>query len=73
MLPQGLLPPAAAPAPVAPAAAPEGTPSAAPISYRGDSAIPALLGRKPTTAEYLLLSSILKGGTMQVSDNGAGR
>ncbi len=72
MLPPGLLPPAAAPAP-APAAAPEGTPSAAPISYRGDSAITALLGRQPTTAEYLLLSSILKGGTMQVSDNGARR
>lgn len=74
MLPPGLLPPAApAPAPAAPAAAPEGTPSARPISYQGDSAIVALLGRKPTTAEYLLLSSILKGGTMQVSDNGAGR
>ncbi|WP_067463094.1 MlaD family protein [Nocardia amamiensis] len=68
MLPPGLLPPAA-PAP----AAPEGTPSAAPISYQGDSAIVALLGRKPTTVEYLLLSSILKGGTMHVSDNGAGR
>lgn len=74
MLPPGLLPPAAAvPAPAAPAAAPEGTPSARPIAYQGDSAIVALLGRKPTTAEYLLLSSILKGGTMQVSDNGAGR
>ncbi|MBF6296081.1 MCE family protein [Nocardia amamiensis] len=72
MLPPGLLPPAA-PAPAAPAAAPEGTPSAAPISYQGDSAIVALLGRKPTTAEYLLLGSILKGGTMHVSDNGAGR
>lgn len=74
MLPPGLLPPAApAPAPAAPAAAPAGTPSAAPISYQGDSAIVALLGRKPTTAEYLLLGSILKGGTMHVSDNGAGR
>lgn len=31
----------------------------------------ALLGRDPTTAEYLLLSSILRGGTLQVSESGA--
>lgn len=63
----GLLPPAPAPAP---AAAPA---DARPISYQGDAAIEKLLGRKPTTAEYLLLSSILKGGTMEVSEGGAAR
>ncbi|MEV0337448.1 MCE family protein [Nocardia sp. NPDC050713] len=61
----GLLPPAPAPA-AAPA-------DARPISYQGDAAIEKLLGRKPTTAEYLLLSSILKGGTMEVSEGGAAR
>ncbi|MGQ4618194.1 MCE family protein [Nocardia sp. R7R-8] len=74
MLPPGLLPPAApAPTAPAPALAPQGIPSAAPISYRGDAAVTALLGRRPTTAEYLLLSTIMKGGTMQVSRDGAGR
>ncbi|MGV9615016.1 MCE family protein [Nocardia xishanensis] len=72
---EGLFPmlpglPGIAPAP-APAAA---TPAAArPISYSGDAAIEQLLGRKPTTAEYLLLSPILKGGTLQVSEKGAVR
>ncbi|WP_067834833.1 MCE family protein [Nocardia lijiangensis] len=64
----GLMPPAPAPA-----AAPADAPAARPISYQGDAAIEQLLGRKPTTAEYLLLSSILKGGTMQVSERGAVR
>ncbi|WP_245745797.1 MlaD family protein [Nocardia altamirensis] len=54
------------PAPVAPASA--RTPTASAISYQGDAAITALLGRTPTTAEYLLLSSILKGGTIHVAD-----
>ncbi|MFG1790709.1 MlaD family protein [Nocardia sp. NPDC049149] len=63
--------PAPEPAPVAPASA--RTPTAGAISYQGDAAITALLGRTPTTAEYLLLSSILKGGTMHVPGNGAGR
>ncbi|MCP2276681.1 virulence factor Mce family protein [Nocardia amikacinitolerans] len=63
----GLLPPAPAPA-----AAPADAPAAGrPISYQGDAAIEKLLGRKPTTAEYLLLSPILKGGTMEVSEGGA--
>ncbi|GAA5106674.1 MCE family protein [Nocardia iowensis] len=65
--------PAPDPAPVAPAAAPASIPSAGAISYQGDAAITTLLGRKPTTAEYLLLSSILKGGTMHVAESGAGR
>ncbi|RDI61505.1 MlaD family protein [Nocardia pseudobrasiliensis] len=63
-----------APAPAAPQPAPPGQhPAAKPIAYSGDSAIAALLGRQPTTAEYLLLSSILRGGTLQVTDGGAGR
>jgi virulence factor Mce-like protein len=75
--------PAAAPAP-APAAgqpAPEGgspakpasAPAAGPISYEGDAAITALLGRRPTTAEYLLLSSALRGGTLQITESGEGK
>ncbi|MBF6270874.1 MCE family protein [Nocardia farcinica] len=52
-------------------AAATSTPQAGAISYRGDDAITALLGRKPTAAEYLLLSPILKGGTMTVSESGA--
>ncbi|SUA74600.1 virulence factor Mce family protein [Nocardia otitidiscaviarum] len=67
--------PAPAPAPAPdPAAQPQTTPAAAgPISYAGDDAIVALLGRKPTIAEYLLLSSILRGGTLQVTETGGGR
>ncbi|MFI9507483.1 MlaD family protein [Nocardia sp. NPDC052566] len=56
-----------------PAPAPAAAPQAGPIAYQGEAAITQLLGRKPTVAEYLLLSSILKGGTMQVSGNGTGR
>ncbi|MFI6871090.1 MCE family protein [Nocardia sp. NPDC050406] len=61
--------------PVAPAAQPSDTvpASAGPISYSGDAAITALLGRKPTIAEYMLLSSILRGGTLQVTETGGGR
>jgi len=52
---------------------PAAAPIAGTIGYTGDAAITALLGRRPTVAEYLLLSSILNGGTLQVSENGAGR
>ncbi|MGY4098161.1 MCE family protein [Nocardia sp. R16R-3T] len=55
--------PAAPAAPGQPASAPA---SAAPISYEGDAAIVALLGRRPTAAEYLLLGSAMRGGTLQV-------
>ncbi|WP_378735204.1 MlaD family protein [Nocardia brasiliensis] len=77
MLPGFGPPPAPAPAP-APApdpapVAPASNPTAGAIAYQGDAAITTLLGRKPTTAEYLLLSSILKGGTMHVAESGAGR
>ncbi len=71
LLPPAPPAPAAQPTPAAPAAQP--TPAAGPISYTGDSAITALLGRQPSTAEYLLLSSILRGGTLQVAEAGAGR
>ncbi|WP_433523679.1 MCE family protein [Nocardia pseudovaccinii] len=55
--------PAAPAVPVQPASAPA---SAGPISYEGDAAIVALLGRRPTAAEYLLLGSAMRGGTLQV-------
>ncbi|WP_054815241.1 MlaD family protein [Nocardia arizonensis] len=55
------------------APAPETKPAAAPISYRGEDAMAQLLGRKPTTAEYLLLSSIMANGTVRVTDAGGGR
>ncbi|MFD3744615.1 MCE family protein [Nocardia sp. NPDC058633] len=61
--------PAAAPAS---APAPATTPAATPISYTGDAAMTQLLGRKPNASEYLLLGPILKGGTLQVSENGGG-
>ncbi|GAB4589937.1 MlaD family protein [Nocardia sp. IFM 10818] len=54
---------------------PEGTvPAAAgPISLNTEQAIIAMLGRKPTAGEYLLLSSILRGGTLQVTESGAAK
>ncbi|QLY31024.1 MlaD family protein [Nocardia huaxiensis] len=72
---QGLFPSLAVPGASAPAAQqPAGeTPAAGAISYQGDDAIVALLGRRPNAAEYLLLSSIMKGGTLQVTESGAGR
>ncbi len=60
--------PAPEPAPVEPASAPSGKP----ISYQGEAAMTQLLGRKPTASEFLLLGPILKGGTLQVSENGGG-
>ncbi|MFE7802769.1 MCE family protein [Nocardia sp. NPDC057440] len=54
-------------------AQPARVPSAGPIAYEGDAAITALLGRRPTTAEYLLLSSALRGGTLQVTESGEGK
>ncbi|WP_433729256.1 MlaD family protein [Nocardia sp. CA-129566] len=62
--------PAAPPAPAQPASAPV---TAGPISYEGDAAIVALLGRRPTTAEYLLLSSAMRGGTLQVTESGTAK
>jgi phospholipid/cholesterol/gamma-HCH transport system substrate-binding protein len=62
--------PTAPAAPVQPASAPA---SAAPISYEGDAAIVALLGRRPTAAEYLLLSSAMRGGTLQVGESGTAK
>ncbi|RJO76950.1 MCE family protein [Nocardia panacis] len=65
MLPPGLLPPAQEPPPAVPAAGP--------IALRGQDAMWALLGHRPNAAEYLLLNTILKGGTMTVAEKGSGR
>lgn len=76
---QGLFPnlvPPAAGAPAAepaPAAAPASAPIAGPVAYNSDDAITQILGRRPTAGEYLLLSSILRGGTLQVTESGGGR
>ncbi|MRH86344.1 MCE family protein [Nocardia sp. SYP-A9097] len=73
---QGLFPNPAPVTPGNPPAAPaaqQTLPSGGTISYPGDSAITALLGRRPTAAEYLLLSPILRDGTLQVTESGAGR
>ncbi|ONM49046.1 MlaD family protein [Nocardia donostiensis] len=78
------LPPAPPPAPApaagaAPAAhtdsgpEPGVTPAAKPIAYEGDAALTALLGRRPTSVEYLMLSSILEGGTLRVTEEAADR
>ncbi|MFE3541998.1 MlaD family protein [Nocardia sp. NPDC059177] len=65
--------PAAAPAAAPePAEQPAPEPAGTPISYHGDEAISKLLGREPNVSEYLLLGSIMKGGTLQVSENGGG-
>ncbi|MFI5714308.1 MCE family protein [Nocardia sp. NPDC051750] len=63
--------PAGQPAPpghAAPAAAPAGAPIA---QLRGHAAVAALLGRQPTTAELLLLTPVLAGGTVDVYSEGA--
>ncbi|MGW4773892.1 MCE family protein [Nocardia sp. NPDC004278] len=62
--------PAAPATPAQPASAPV---TAGPISYQGDAAIVALLGRRPTAAEYLLLSSAMRGGTLQVGESGTAK
>ncbi|MGW1739615.1 MlaD family protein [Nocardia sp. NPDC001965] len=46
-------------------------PAAAPITYEGDAAVTTLLGRKPSSMEYLMLSSILEGGTLRVTEEAA--
>jgi hypothetical protein len=78
LFPNGIpgLPAPAAPAKPAAATAPAEHAAghiAGTVDYTGDAAVAALLGRQPTVAEYLLLSSILRGGTLQVTENGAGR
>ncbi|MGW0179310.1 MCE family protein [Nocardia sp. NPDC003345] len=46
-------------------------PAGAPIArLRGHAAVAALLGREPTTAELLLLTSVLAGGTIDVYSEG---
>lgn len=72
---QGMFPNLAPAVPAAPASQPgtPGTPTGKDIAFTGDDAITALLGRRPTAAEYLLLSPILKGATVQLSQSGGGR
>lgn len=65
--------PAAPEQPVAPEQPTPDVPAAAPITYQDDAALVALLGRRPSTVEYLLLRSSLEGGTLQVTDTGAKR
>ncbi|WP_194816583.1 MCE family protein [Nocardia sp. XZ_19_385] len=60
-------------APAAPAEQPEVKPAAAPISYQGEDAMTQLLGRKPTASEVLLLSTIMRNGTLQVTPSGGSR
>ncbi|MFC9893296.1 MCE family protein [Nocardia sp. NPDC127579] len=61
------------PVPAAPAEQPEVKPAAAPIAYQGEAAITQLLGRKPTSSELLLLSTIMRNGTLQVTPSGGSR
>ncbi|MVU79904.1 MCE family protein [Nocardia sp. ET3-3] len=70
---QGMFPNLLAPAPAAPASQPGPVPTGGDIAFTGDDAITALLGRRPSAAEYLLLSPILKGATVQLTPSGAGR
>jgi virulence factor Mce-like protein len=67
--------PAPTPVPATPSDQPGQQPAARPItaSYTGDAAVTVLLGRRPSLAEYLLLSPILSGGTLHVTESGAGR
>ncbi|GAB2649729.1 MCE family protein [Nocardia goodfellowii] len=58
------------PAPAAPAEPQEVKPAAAPIAYQGEDAMTQLLGRKPTPSEVLLLSTIMRNGTLQVTPTG---
>ncbi|WP_280421261.1 MCE family protein [Nocardia carnea] len=53
-------------------AAPAATPAGRPIAQlRGHAAVAALLGRRPTTSELLLLTPVLAGGTVDVYSEGA--
>lgn len=55
----------------APAAATDPTPNpAAPSGLRGTDAVAAIVGGKPTAAQYLLLSPLLAGGSVTPADKG---
>ncbi|WP_280307956.1 MlaD family protein [Nocardia abscessus] len=67
-----------APSPVAPVAPDGQSPGVPvqPIALRGSDAVAAIVGTRPTVAQYLLLSPVLAGGSVTVTaaDNeGAGR
>lgn len=82
-----LVPGAAPPPPAPPQAPPPGAdqpaaqttpapgarPVSGPVTYTDDAALVALLGRRPTTVEYLLLRAGLEGGSLQVTESGTGR
>ncbi|BAW10634.1 MCE family protein [Nocardia seriolae] len=73
MFPNLQLPAAPASQPNSAPAGKDSAPTGKDIAFTGDDAITALLGRRPTAAEYLLLSPILKGATVQLSQSGGGR
>ncbi|WP_280468721.1 MlaD family protein [Nocardia cyriacigeorgica] len=62
-----------APAPAGDTQRPGVKPAARPIAYTDDQALTALLGRKASTLEYMMLSTSLEGGTLQVTEEGARR
>ncbi|MGY2112851.1 MlaD family protein [Nocardia gipuzkoensis] len=67
-----------APSPVAPVAPDAQNPGAPvqPIALRGSDAVAAIVGTRPTVAQYLLLSPVLAGGSVTVAAadyEGAGR
>ncbi|MFD3510027.1 MCE family protein [Nocardia sp. NPDC058666] len=67
----GLTAPAAFTAPAGAAAPAATTPAATtvkPISYTGNAAIAAMVGRTPTVAEYLLFGPITKDSTLTVTE-----
>ncbi|MFE3799511.1 MCE family protein [Nocardia tengchongensis] len=59
--------------PAAPASQPATPATGKDIALAGDDAITAVLGRRPTAAEYLLLSPILKDATVHLTQSEAGR
>ncbi|MDE1670871.1 MlaD family protein [Nocardia gipuzkoensis] len=58
-----------APSPVAPVAPDAQSPGAPvqPIALRGSDAVAAIVGTRPTVAQYLLLSPVLAGGSVTVT------
>ncbi|MGK8524353.1 MCE family protein [Nocardia asteroides] len=64
------LPGLGAPAPAQPGSAPEG--AAQPIALRGGDAVAAIVGGKPTVAQLLLLTPVLAGGSLTVSEQASG-
>jgi hypothetical protein len=70
----GLSPTPSAVAPTEPGTQDPGT-TAKPIALRGSDAVAAIVGARPTVAQYLLLSPVLAGGSVTVAadDEGPGK